>query len=198
MLTASAGSASANQALRGVASTITAAQATTVEAGQAEAIAGLSKQVAALQARMSAAGSSTSPGSLPETQSNNGTPSVPQTTLPSVVVTDVVPRSSDDPTGGGLTAAAFPLVLGGILGGVLISLLVVEVGRRLLALVVYAIAAGALTTFVLHTVLHSSNETGSSTPPDSGSRCWRPRRSWSASTHCSVPSASVSGRYSAS
>ena len=59
-----------------------------------------------------------------------------------VAVTDVVPLSSGDPRGLGLTAASFPLVLGGIIGGVLISLLVVGPWRRLVSVVVYGLVAG--------------------------------------------------------
>ncbi|SDE08192.1 hypothetical protein [Nocardioides lianchengensis] len=63
-------------------------------------------------------------------------------------VTDVVPLSEDDPAGAGLSAMGFPLVLGGIVGGVLVSLLVAGVTRRLLALGVYAAAAGLLAAVV--------------------------------------------------
>lgn len=66
-------------------------------------------------------------------------------------VTDVVPLSADDPNGAGLTAASFPLVLGGLIGGILISFLVVGVARRLVALVVYGLAAGLAVTLVMHT-----------------------------------------------
>lgn len=59
-----------------------------------------------------------------------------------VTVTDVVPLASTDARGIGLTTAAFPLVLGGIIGGVLISLLVVGVWRRLSTVAIYAIVAG--------------------------------------------------------
>lgn len=59
-----------------------------------------------------------------------------------VKVTDVAALASTDARGIGITAAAFPLVLGGIIGGVLISLIVVGVWRRLTAVAVYAIVAG--------------------------------------------------------
>jgi len=67
-----------------------------------------------------------------------------------VTVTDVVPFSADDPNGAGLTAASFPLVLGGLIGGVLISLLVVGAERRLAALVVYGVVAGLAVALVMH------------------------------------------------
>ncbi|MCU1480269.1 MAG: hypothetical protein JWQ19_1055 [Subtercola sp.] len=73
------------------------------------------------------------------------------TTAPAitVTVTDVVPLASTDARGLGLTAAAFPLVLGGILGGVLISLLITGVWRRLTSVFVYAVVAGISVTVVM-------------------------------------------------
>lgn len=68
-------------------------------------------------------------------------------------VTDVVPLSSGDPTGAGLSAMGFPLVLGGIVGGVLVSALVTGATRRLLALGVYAVGAGLLAAVVTGPVL---------------------------------------------
>ena len=51
----------------------------------------------------------------------------------------------------GLAASVFPLVLGGMLGGILLTLLVQGVVRRLIGLVVFGIAAGALITLVMQT-----------------------------------------------
>jgi len=68
-----------------------------------------------------------------------------------VPVTDVVPLASTDKNGTGLLAASFPLVIGGLLGGVLVSLLVVGVVRRLLALGVYAVSTGLVTALILQT-----------------------------------------------
>jgi hypothetical protein len=70
---------------------------------------------------------------------------------PRVVVTDVVPLSTDDPRGTGFTAALFPLLIGGIVGGIGISLGIVGIMRRLLAATVYAIAGALLLTLILHT-----------------------------------------------
>jgi hypothetical protein len=75
-----------------------------------------------------------------------GLPAAPTVT---VTVTDVVPLVDADPRGTGLVAAAFPLVLGGMAGGIAISLVLVGVWRRLTALVVYAVAAGFATTAIL-------------------------------------------------
>lgn len=62
--------------------------------------------------------------------------------------TDVVPLSEDDPSGSGINAMSFPLVLGGIVGGVLVSLLLAGVARRMLALALYAAIGGTLTAVV--------------------------------------------------
>lgn len=71
--------------------------------------------------------------------------------VPSVTVklTDVVPLASTDSRGTGISTAAFPLALGGMIGGVLISVLVTGVWRRLVATVVYALAAAAIVVSVL-------------------------------------------------
>jgi hypothetical protein len=59
-----------------------------------------------------------------------------------VTVTDVVPLASTDARGAGLTAISFPLVIGGMIGGVLVSLLVAGVWRRLVAVLLYGVVAG--------------------------------------------------------
>ena len=66
-----------------------------------------------------------------------------------VTVTPVVSLADSDATGAGLTAASFPLTLGGMLGGVAISLLVVGALRRLAALAGFAVLAGLALTLVL-------------------------------------------------
>lgn len=82
-------------------------------------------------------------------------PSLPAAapTVPSVVVTDIVPLAPGDSTGAGIAAAAFPLVLGGIAGGVLLVLLVSGIVRRLVGLAVFAVLGGAGIAFVLQTWL---------------------------------------------
>jgi hypothetical protein len=59
-----------------------------------------------------------------------------------VTVTDVVPLADADPRGTGLVSAAFPVVIGGMLGGILISIALVGTARRLVALGVYVVIAG--------------------------------------------------------
>ncbi|MFJ4017324.1 hypothetical protein [Microbacterium sp. NPDC090014] len=68
-----------------------------------------------------------------------------------VTVTPVVPLAESDPTGAGLAVAALPLTIGGMLGGVLVSMLIVGPMRRLLALVGFATASGLLLTLILQT-----------------------------------------------
>lgn len=68
-----------------------------------------------------------------------------------VKVTDVVPLASTDSTGAGLAVSAFPLVMGGMLVGIIVSLLVAGVMRRLAALFVGAAGAGLLVVLVLQT-----------------------------------------------
>lgn len=65
---------------------------------------------------------------------------------PQVTFTDVVPLLSADSNGSGLALASFPLTLGGMLGGILVSLLITGNRRRLTALVVYALLGGAIIT----------------------------------------------------
>lgn len=59
-----------------------------------------------------------------------------------VAVTDVVPLAESDPRGTGLTAALFPLVLGGMIGGIAISVVVIGAMRRVTAVLVYSAVGG--------------------------------------------------------
>ena len=68
-----------------------------------------------------------------------------------IAVTSIVPLSDSDPSGTGLAAASFPLTMGGMIGGVVISLLVTGAARRLGALVGFGLAAGLGLTLVLQT-----------------------------------------------
>lgn len=66
-----------------------------------------------------------------------------------VAVTDVVPLADSDPRGTGLTAALFPLVLGGMLGGIAISLAVIGALRRVYAVLLYSAVGGLVLTAIL-------------------------------------------------
>ncbi|HYP73724.1 MAG TPA: hypothetical protein VEP72_06495 [Microbacterium sp.] len=67
-----------------------------------------------------------------------------------VTVTDVVPLADTDPRGTGLTAAMFPLVMGGMIGGIAISIVVIGAMRRVLAVVVYSAVGGVILAGILH------------------------------------------------
>ena len=69
---------------------------------------------------------------------------VPAAAVPTVQVTDVVPLAAGDPRGTGLSTLSFPLVIGGMIGGVVVTLLVAGVWRRLAASVVYGVASGVV------------------------------------------------------
>jgi hypothetical protein len=73
-------------------------------------------------------------------------PEIPEIT---VTVTDVVPLADTDPRGTGLTAAMFPIVIGGMLGGIAISFTVIGAVRRVVAVLAYSVAAGLLLTGIL-------------------------------------------------
>ena len=53
-----------------------------------------------------------------------------------------MPLADSDPRGTGLTAALFPLVLGGMLGGIAISLAIIGAMRRVIAVLVYSAVGG--------------------------------------------------------
>lgn len=66
-----------------------------------------------------------------------------------IAVTDVVPFSDSDARGAKLSVAAFPLVLGGMAGAVLISFGVPRASHRIAALVAYAVVGGLLLGAIL-------------------------------------------------
>ncbi len=70
-----------------------------------------------------------------------------------VTVTDVVPLAATDERGAGLTASAFPLVIAGFLGGLIIALLVRGRTRRLVAVVAFSVLMGTALTLILQTWL---------------------------------------------
>jgi hypothetical protein len=76
-------------------------------------------------------------------------PNVPELPAITVTVTDVVPLADTDPRGTGLTAAMFPIVIGGMLGGIAISLTIIGAMRRVTAVIAYSVAAGLLLTGIL-------------------------------------------------
>jgi hypothetical protein len=68
-------------------------------------------------------------------------------------VTDLVPLPEDDPRGVGLASAVLPLVIAGIVSGVLASQRVRGTGRRIATVLAVAVLAGVVLTLVLQTWL---------------------------------------------
>ncbi|UJP10095.1 hypothetical protein L2X99_17370 [Microbacterium sp. KUDC0406] len=101
-----------------------------------------------LQATMGAALQAAMAGQRPQLPQTPETFEIPTVT---VVVTDLAPYSDADPQGVGLTVSIFPLVIGGVLGGVLLSLTVTGVWRRLVGVLVYSASAGLVLTGILQT-----------------------------------------------
>ena len=68
-----------------------------------------------------------------------------------VKTTAVVPLNESDSSGSGIAVAAFPLVIGGILGGSFSALCVNGTWRRFATATLYAVIGGALTALILST-----------------------------------------------
>ena len=66
-----------------------------------------------------------------------------------VTVTDVVPLASTDERGQGIAASAFPLVIGGFIGGLIIALMVRGASRRLVAVLAYSAVLGTALALIL-------------------------------------------------
>jgi len=114
-----------------------------------QAIAALTDAISQMQAKIAAAQQAAQQGAQaqqgaakPPASSQQPTQPAGPVAVPTVVVTDVVPLSSDDPRGTGLAVAGLPLAMGGMVGGILISLLVAGAWRRLGAVIAYGIAGG--------------------------------------------------------
>lgn len=137
VLVATAASPVAAQALRGVAARL---QSQIDDRAQAALSEQLTAIVGALQS-----------GRVPQLPGGAGDQSAAAPEIPAVTVTDLVPLAEGDSTGAGLAASVFPLVLGGMLGGILLTLLVQGVVRRLVGLVAFGVAAGALIALVMQT-----------------------------------------------
>jgi hypothetical protein len=107
-----------------------------------QAITALTDAIGQMQAKIAAAQQAAAQGHTPPATQASPTQPAGPAAVPTVVVTDVVPLSSDDPRGTGLAVAGLPLAMGGMVGGILISLLVAGAWRRLGAVVAYGIAGG--------------------------------------------------------
>ncbi|KQP01713.1 hypothetical protein [Leifsonia sp. Leaf264] len=104
-----------------------------------------------VQAGIAKASAAQAAGQLPADQALAIIEKASAVTAPTVTTTDVVPLADTDPRGVGFASAAFPMVIGGMIGGVLISLLVTGVWRRLSALAAYAVVAGLGLTAIMQT-----------------------------------------------
>lgn len=104
---------------------------------------GIINQVAAaLQAPLQAALS----GQAAAAAQAAGLAEVPEVTL---TVTDVVPYASDDANGSRFASAAFPLLFGGMIGGIALSIAIVGSLRRVTGLLAYAAVGGIVLTAIL-------------------------------------------------
>lgn len=74
-----------------------------------------------------------------------------QASAMAVKTTAVVPLSEGDSSGSGIAIAAFPLVMGGTIGGMLSLTLINGTWRRFATATLYSVIAGALTTLILST-----------------------------------------------
>ncbi|WP_438856439.1 ABC transporter permease [Agromyces sp. M3QZ16-3] len=140
VLTATAASPVVAQLLNGLATQLQAG----IDAQVQAALPAQLQQVvqAAVQAAMQAAAT----GQPVDGSAATSLPELPQVT---VTVTDIVPLADSDPRGTGLAAAMFPLVIGGMLGGIAISLTVIGAMRRVVAVVAYSVAGGLVLTGIL-------------------------------------------------
>ena len=73
-----------------------------------------------------------------------------QASTMTVKTTAVVPLSDSDTSGSGIAIAAFPLVMGGTIGGVLSLTLIKGTWRRFATATLYAVIGGALTALILN------------------------------------------------
>ncbi|WP_235344169.1 hypothetical protein [Brevibacterium sp. UCMA 11754] len=113
---------------------------------------GMKEMQDALATASQPAGSQPDPGA-PQQNPGNQTqaPDASAMEVPEVTVTDAVPLNDDDSTGAGLAIAGLPLTIGGIIGGVLTSMLVHSRRMRAVAVVAYGAIGGLALTLVLQT-----------------------------------------------
>ncbi|MBE1874112.1 hypothetical protein [Myceligenerans pegani] len=125
----------------------TAAMSERMTAAQAEAAEATQR---AVQDAVSAALAAAARGERPPAPEGPAPAPDPMTIeIPRVTVTEVVPLSDDDPNGSGFTAALFPTLLGGMIGGIGISIAVQGALRRVVATLLYAVLGGGILTGVL-------------------------------------------------
>lgn len=122
---------------------LTSSAASTAASQMLTAVAGqLQAQLAQQAAAAAQAAAAQNPAAQNPAAAAQGASPQAAAAAPEVAVTDVVPLLDTDPRGTGLAAASFPLVLGGMLGGIAASVAIHGARRRAGALVVYSAAAG--------------------------------------------------------
>ena len=149
VLIASAAGAAPTQLLQGMATTLQAQIDATIRDQVAAGVNAAQEQAATTMqetlAKVIAAVRAGQAPALPEPSS--ATPfEIPTVT---VQVTDVVPLAATDERGTGLALAALPLVMGGLIGGVALSLAVSGAARRMVAVTAYSAIAGVVLAAVL-------------------------------------------------
>ena len=138
VLTAPAANAAATQMLNGVATQLNAQIQQKVLAAKTEA----------LTQAVQAGGEQ---GAQAAAQLEQMKAQAEQASAMAVKTTAVVPLSEGDSSGSGIAISAFPLVIGGILGGSFSALRVNGTWRRFATATLYAVIAGALTALILST-----------------------------------------------
>ena len=145
VLTAPAANATATQMLNGVATQMLNGVATQLNAQiQQKALAAKTE---ALTQAVQAGGEQ---GAQAAAQLEQMKVQAEQASAMAVKTTAVVPLSESDSSGSGIAIAAFPLVIGGILGGSFSALRVNGTWRRFVTATLYAVIGGALTALILN------------------------------------------------
>lgn len=137
VLTAPAANAAATQMLNGVATQLNAQIQQKALAAKAEAL------TQAVQAGGEQGAQATAQLAQMKVQAEQASAMAVKTTV-------VVPLSEGDSSGSGIAISAFPLVIGGILGGSFSALRVNGTGRRFATATLYAVIGGALTALILN------------------------------------------------
>ena len=149
ILTSTAASPPVAQQLRGIAAQMQQKIDKQAISGMQD---GMKEMQEALAAASQPAGSQPDPGAPQQNPRDQAqAPDASAMEVPEVTVTDVVPLNDNDSTGAGLAIAGLPLTIGGIVGGVLTSMLVRSRRMRAVAVVVYGTIGGLALTLVLQT-----------------------------------------------
>lgn len=131
--------AAAAKAVVGTLQRVAAAQFPTPSSHAGPAWEAFSAQLAGAQQQADAAASAAA-------KAGNAVTSAPK---PSLTITDVAPLSSGDPRGAALGLLGLPLAMGGLIGGLIVSLLISGFGRRIAAAGTYAVVGGLVLMLIM-------------------------------------------------